>query len=261
MQEPGTIINSAAKTDTRPLMAQDLRAPEIMVDIIKVTKTYPPNVEALSDVSLTVNKGEMIFLTGRSGAGKTTLMQLICRVEKPTKGLVEVGSVDIGKLPQRKIHTLRRRIGMAYQDFKLLKERSVADNIAISMEVVYRKKSFIRKRTRELLAQLGLEKKYDTPAAELSRGEQQRVSIARAVANNPDIILADEPTGNLDGENTAVIMDLFNRLHKRGTTIIIATHDKTIYRESPNRMVELRYGKILNETNKKKEKSGFLPWS
>jgi cell division transport system ATP-binding protein len=185
-----------------------------------------------------------VFLTGMSGAGKTTLLRLISRMERPTKGMVDVAGIDVIKLPQRNIHLLRRKVGMAYQDFKLLPERTVADNIAIAMEVVYCPRSFIEKRTRELLAQLDLTKKYHARAGELSRGEQQRVSIARAVANSPEIILADEPTGNLDAETTGRVMDLFERLNRKGATLVIATHDRSLFQDTPHRVIELRFGRI-----------------
>lgn len=214
---------------------------DIMIDLIKVTKHYPPDVIALTNITFSVYSGEMVFLTGRSGAGKTSLLKLISRIERPTKGMVEVDGVDIGKLHSKKLHTLRRKIGMAYQDFKLLPERSVAANIAISMEVAHRNHSFIQKRTRELLEQLGLQQKINTPTRELSRGEQQRVSIARAVANFPQVILADEPTGNLDADSTTKVMDLFRIMLQHGSTILIATHDTSIY-DSNHRVIRLQHG-------------------
>lgn len=225
-------------------MSQETPYPDVMIDMVKVTKVYPPDVQAISDISLTIDRGEIVFLTGMSGAGKTTLLRLISRIEKPTKGMVEVAGMDVAKLPQRSIHLLRRKIGMAYQDFKLLPDRTVADNIAFSMEVVYRPQSFIEKRTRELLEQLDLVKKYATRTEELSRGEQQRVSIARAVANFPEIVLADEPTGNLDAETTGRVVNLFNQLNQQGTTILIATHDKSLYQKTSHRVFELRFGRI-----------------
>jgi cell division transport system ATP-binding protein len=225
-------------------MSQETPYPDVMIDMVKVTKVYPPDVQAISDISFTVKRGEIVFLTGMSGAGKTTLLRLISRIEKPTKGMVEVAGMDVAKLPQRSIHLLRRKIGMAYQDFKLLPDRTVADNIAFSMEVVYRPQSFIEKRTRELLEQLDLVKKYATRTEELSRGEQQRVSIARAVANFPEIVLADEPTGNLDAETTGRVVNLFNQLNQQGTTILIATHDKSLYQKTSHRVFELRFGRI-----------------
>ncbi|PID71519.1 MAG: cell division ATP-binding protein FtsE [Desulfobulbus propionicus] len=235
-------------------MEHEIRSQDIIIDLIKVSKTYPPDVQALTDITFAVQKGEMVFLTGPSGAGKTTLLKLISKVDTPTKGMVEVDGVDIAKIPKRKLYTLRRKIGMAYQDFKLLPERSVAANIAVSMEVVYRKNSFIVKRTRELLEQLGLQSKLNTPAAELSRGEQQRVAIARAVANFPRIILADEPTGNLDGETTRRVMDLFHELNQQGTTLLIATHDTSIYQEEKDRIIQLQFGQQYAQ---QKTGSGF----
>lgn len=226
-------------------MNQELPPPPI-IELIKVSKTYPPDVEALSDISFAIAKGEIIYLTGMSGAGKTTLMRLIGRMEKESKGMLEVAGFDLSKLDHRNIHLLRRKVGFAYQDFKLLPDRTVADNIAISMEVVYQKKSVIEARVRSLLEQLNLGRKYDTPAAELSRGEQQRVSIARAVANVPEVLLADEPTGNLDAENTARVMSLFYQLNRQGCTLLIATHDKSLYRGRNRRVIELRGGRLLS---------------
>jgi len=219
-----------------------------MIDLIKVSKVYPPNIQAISDVSLTITKGELVFLIGMSGAGKTTLLRLISRMDKPTKGMVDVAGMDVIKLSESNIHLLRRKVGMAYQDFKLLPERTVADNIAITMEVVYCPRSIIEKRIRDLLEQLDLTKKYNTRAGELSRGEQQRVSIARAVANNPEIILADEPSGNLDAETTARVMALFEQLHRKGATLLIATHDRDLFQNTPHRIVELRFGRILSQS-------------
>ncbi len=218
--------------------------PEVMVDLIKVSKTYPPDVHALRDVSLSVRTGEMLFLTGMSGAGKTTLLRLLCRSETPDKGLVEVAGMDLERLSGNTLQQLRRRIGMAYQDFKLLPRHTVAENIALAMEVAYRSRSFIRKRTRDLLEKLNLADKYDTPAGGLSRGEQQRISIARALANRPDLVLADEPTGNLDRENTGLVMALFREHLDRGATIIIATHDRELFASGDHRVVELRAGRL-----------------
>ncbi len=230
------------RNQSKIFMSKKKKASMIMADIIKVTKTYPPNVQALADISLTVNKGEIIFLTGKSGAGKTTLLKLLCRIETPTKGLVEVAGYDLSKISRGNIQKLRRNIGIAHQDFKLLPNRTVAQNIAISMEVSYKRAAFIRQRTKKLLDQLDLADKYDTMALELSRGEQQRVTIARAVANDPKLILADEPTGNLDSETTGRVMDLFRECNSKGATIIIATHDETIYKNTNHQVMELHQG-------------------
>ncbi|WP_456385321.1 cell division ATP-binding protein FtsE [Desulfolithobacter sp.] len=213
-----------------------------MVELIKVTKVYPPSVEALNDVSLSVKQGEMVFLTGRSGAGKTTLLRLLCGLETPTRGLVEIGGNDLAKMSRAAIQQLRRSIGMAYQDFKLLPDKNVAENIAISMEVSYRSRTFIRKRTRYLLDRLDLADKIQARVGDLSRGEQQRVAIARAVANKPELILADEPTGNLDAETTKRVMELFRQCHRQGATLIIATHDLAIFQGTAHRVVELDAG-------------------
>jgi len=217
--------------------------------MIKVAKSYPPDVEALHEITLTINKGEMVFLTGRSGAGKTTLLRLLCRIERPDRGLVEIDGTSLDALPPAQLQLLRRRIGIAYQDFKLLTDSSVADNIALPMQVLCRQKSFIRRRTRELLESLGLAHKYRAKTGDLSRGEQQRVSIARAVANNPDLILADEPTGNLDVESTARVMNLFYKHSKRGAAILIATHDPKIYAGGRFRVLHLAKGVVVEQFN------------
>lgn len=239
-------------------MNPEYSPPVTMIDLIKVSKVYPPKVQAISDISLTIVKKEIVFLTGMSGAGKTTLLRLISRMEKPTKGMVDVAGMDVIKLPERDIHLLRRKVGMAYQDFKLLPERTVADNIAIALEVVYCPRSVIEKRIRELLEHLDLTKKYNTRAGELSRGEQQRVSIARAVANYPEIILADEPTGNLDAETTARVMALFDQLNRKGATLIIATHDRSLFQDTPHRVIELRFGRILSQSKAEENNSDDL---
>ena len=218
--------------------------PPPAIELIKVSKVYPPDVEALNDISFVIGPGEMVFLTGISGAGKTTLMRLISRMERESKGLLDVAGFDLSKLDHTNIHLLRRKVGVAYQDFKLLPDKTVADNIAVSMEVVYAKRADIEARVRTLLDQLNLAHKHDTLAGELSRGEQQRVSIARAVANKPEILLADEPTGNLDAENTARVMSLFYQHHRQGCTLLIATHDKSLYRKRDQRVLELRGGRL-----------------
>ena len=213
-----------------------------IVDIIKVTKVYPPDIIAVQNVSLAIGKGELVFLTGMSGAGKTTLLKMICCIEKPTKGLIEVAGYDLSRISQAKIQKLRQQVGVVYQDFKVLPKQAVYQNIAIPMEVIYRSPKEIRKRIDELLETLRISHKRDIEAGKLSRGEQQRVAIARAAANAPPLILADEPTGNLDPEVSSYVMELFNQLNKAGSTIIIATHDESIYKKSNHRKVKLRYG-------------------
>jgi len=213
-----------------------------IVDIVKATKVYPPDIVAVQNVSLAVGKGELIFLTGMSGAGKTTLLKMICCIEQPNKGVIEVAGHDLGKIKQSEIQKLRRQIGVVYQDFKILPKQTVAENIAIPMEVMYRSPKEIRKRIDELLETLRITHKRNIQTGKLSRGEQQRVAIARAAANKPPLILADEPTGNLDPEVSGYVMELFEQLNKAGSTIIIATHDESIYRKSRHRQIELQHG-------------------
>lgn len=215
-----------------------------MIEMIKVSKTYHPKIRALADISISIDSGEMVFLTGMSGAGKTTFLKLLCKMESPSNGLVEVNGYDISKLRGKNLARLRQQIGVAYQDFKLLNDRTVAENIAITMEVAYQKQHLVRKRVRTLLEELALTDKHDTITGELSRGEQQRVALARAVANSPVLVLVDEPTGNLDATTTGRVMELLTRMNEAGATVIIATHDHTIYRDVDNRLLELRHGQM-----------------
>lgn len=218
--------------------------PETMIELIKVSKTYSPDVIALQNVSVSIDVGEMFFIIGMSGAGKTTLLKLLCSMEHPTKGLIEIGGHSINQLKGYKLSKLRQKIGVAYQDFKLLTDRTTAENIAISMEVSYKKPQLIKRRVRDLLDQLALSDKHDTITGELSRGEQQRVTLARAIANSPTMILVDEPTGNLDATTTERVMKLLTKCNKAGATIVIATHDDSIYRHTTHRVMELRKGNI-----------------
>jgi cell division transport system ATP-binding protein len=217
-----------------------------MVELVKVTKVYAPDITALEDISLTVDKGQMVFLTGMSGAGKTTLLKLICGMEAPSNGYIEVAGKNLSKLRDREIPALRQQIGMAYQDFKLLPDRTVAQNIAMAMEVTYKKSSAIKERIKELLLRLKLENKHDMQVAKLSRGEQQRVAIARAVANSPPLVLADEPTGNLDSASTDLVMNLLDESNAAGTTVILATHDKAIFRHTSHPVLELKQGLLAD---------------
>lgn len=219
-----------------------------MIEMIKVSRTYHPNITALSEISLSIETGEMFFLIGPSGAGKTTLLKLISNMEVPTKGLIEVAGHNINKLKGNKLAYLRQKIGVAYQDFKLLNDRTVAENIAISMEVSYKNPKTIKKQVRDLLDQLQLTDKHNSLTGELSRGEQQRVALARSVANSPRLILVDEPTGNLDASTTKRVMELLNRSKQAGATIVIATHDASIYKQSKHRVMELRNGVIHSLT-------------
>ncbi|MFH0781015.1 MAG: cell division ATP-binding protein FtsE [Pseudomonadota bacterium] len=217
---------------------------ETMIELIKVSKEYPPDVVALKDLSISIASGEMFFVIGMSGAGKTTLLKLLCNMETPSNGLIEISGKPINQLSGFQLAKLRQKIGVAYQDFKLLNDRTTAENIAISMEVSYKKPQIIKKRVRDLLDQLDLADKHDTITGELSRGEQQRVALARAIANSPTMILVDEPTGNLDAITTERVMNLLHKCNKSGATIVIATHDDSIYRHTSHRVMELRKGRF-----------------
>jgi cell division transport system ATP-binding protein len=219
-----------------------------MIEMIKVCKKFPPNVVALDDISVSIASGEIFFLIGRSGAGKTTLLKLLCNMERPSNGLIEVAGMNIHQVTGNKLAKLRQKVGVAYQDFRLLTDRTVAENIAISMEVSYKKPQIIRNRVRSLLAQLQLEDKHDILTGDLSRGEQQRVALARAVANSPALILVDEPTGNLDATSTEQVMELLIRCSKSGATIVIATHDEALYRHTTHRIMKLHNGKLASLT-------------
>jgi len=230
-----------------------------IIEIYKATKIYPPDVVAIEDISLSIPYGEMLFVTGMSGAGKTTLLKLICGMEHTDKGLIEVAGKDMARIKDKEIPKLRQQIGMAYQDFKLLPDRTVAQNIAMAMEVSYQNLKAIKARVTALLQKLRLEHKHDTLAGKLSRGEQQRVAIARSMANSPALILADEPTGNLDSKTTRLVMDLFKLCNTAGATVIIATHDEAIYKNSTYRVLELHSGRILEQAEKSIPTSNRMP--
>jgi cell division transport system ATP-binding protein len=220
-----------------------------MIEMIKVSKKYPPDILALDNVSMSVARGELLYIIGQSGAGKTTLLKLISSMEPPSNGLIEISGIPVEKVRGNKLARLRQKIGVAYQDFKLLNDRTAAENIAISMEVSYKKPNIIANRVRNLLDQLGLSDKHDTITGELSRGEQQRVTLARAVANSPTMVLVDEPTGNLDALTTQRVINVLKNAHISGATVIVATHDESIYSNSHHRVIELQRGKmrLVNE--------------
>jgi cell division transport system ATP-binding protein len=221
------------------------------VELIKVTKVYPPDVVALQEVSLSVVRGEMLFLTGMSGAGKTTMLKLMCNIEAPTSGVVEVAGRDLSRVRPAGIQKMRQKIGVAYQDFRLLPKQTSLENIAMAMEVTYQSRQKIRQRTEELLEILGIADKRDKLVGKLSRGEQQRVALARAAANKPPLLLADEPTGNLDDTAAERVVALFNTLNAEGSTIVVATHDESIYRDTDHRVLRLVHGTLIESAAKK----------
>ncbi|MHB8873409.1 MAG: cell division ATP-binding protein FtsE [Myxococcaceae bacterium] len=216
-----------------------------MIQMFHVYKAYPGDPPSLSDVNLHVKKGEFVFLTGPSGAGKTTLLKLVFCAEKATKGQVLVGGRNIARIRESAVPYLRRNIGVVFQDFKLLPHRTVADNVAFTLDVigVPRREGMVK--VTKMLKQVGLEHKAGSLPLRLSGGEQQRVVIARALVNDPTILLADEPTGNLDPALTVEIMDLLCEVNVRGTTVVVATHDASLISRYDKRTVRLERGVIV----------------
>jgi cell division transport system ATP-binding protein len=218
-----------------------------MIRFEDVCKTYKGDVTALKDLSLEILKGEFVFLVGPSGSGKSTFLKLLLRDEVATSGRVLVAGRDIGRLGAWKVPQLRRNIGCVFQDFKLLTNKTVYENVAFALEVIGRPKHIVRTQVPQILDLVGLTKKADNFPTELSGGEQQRVSIARAFVNRPLILLADEPTGNLDPATTVGIMRLLDRINRTGTTVVMATHDQRIVDAMRRRVVELDHGALMRD--------------
>jgi cell division transport system ATP-binding protein len=216
-----------------------------MIRVFDVYKTYDQHTSALAALSLHVDQGEMVFLTGPSGAGKTTLLRLLYGAEQPERGQIIVNGRNVARLQRRHLPDLRRSLGLVFQDFKLLPDRTAFDNIAFVLRAVGAPSREIRQRVTRLLYHVGLSHQRDIPARQLSGGEQQRVAIARALVNTPQLVLADEPTGNLDPEMTREIMRLFVQMHQHGTTVLIATHDQTLLSHTDYRVLTLRSGRLV----------------
>ena len=214
-----------------------------MIQLDNVTKVYPAGTRpALDTVSVDIDKGEFVFMIGPSGSGKTTVLRLLLREEVPTTGQITVDGRDVGRLPKRKVPDLRRKIGCVFQDFRLLPKKNVYDNVAFALEVINKKQRSIRRTVPEVLDLVGLDGKANRMPHELSGGEQQRVAIARAFVNRPLVLLADEPTGNLDPDTSQGIMSLLERINRTGTTVLMATHDNNIVDAMRRRVVELDFG-------------------
>jgi cell division transport system ATP-binding protein len=218
-----------------------------MIRFEEVTKTYKGDVVALRDITIEIPKGEFVFLVGPSGSGKSTFLRLILRDEMATAGHVLVAGRDIGRLGTWKIPSLRRNIGCVFQDFKLLPTKTVYENVAFALEVIGRPKNIVRTQVPQILDLVGLSKKAENFPHELSGGEQQRVSIARAFVNRPLILLADEPSGNLDPATTVGIMRLLDRINRTGTTVVMATHDQRIVDAMRRRVLELDHGSLVRD--------------
>lgn len=223
-----------------------------MIQLHNVFMAYQRDATALNGVTLHIPKGDFVFLTGQSGAGKSTLLSLLYAALKPTRGQVVVDGQNITRLTPAQIPYLRRSIGVVFQDFKLLPNRTVLENVAITLEVLGWGKRDIGKKVYHILKQMGLEHKINATPLRLSGGEQQRVALARALVNDPKILLADEPTGNLDEENKAQILTFFKEANIRGTTVVVATHDRRLIENSHKRMIVLDKGQIVEDANVRK---------
>jgi cell division transport system ATP-binding protein len=218
-----------------------------MISLQRVTKVYRNGTTALDDVSMEVERGEFVFIVGASGSGKSTMIRLLLKEDEATKGDIYVAGKNVAKLTAWKVPHLRRNIGTVFQDFKLLQDKTVFENVAFALEVIGKTKNVIDQRVPEILDLVGLGDKLNNYPDELSGGEQQRVSLARACVNRPLVLLADEPTGNLDPSTSVDIMRLLDKVNRIGTTIVMATHDQAIVDAMRRRVIELEKGKVVRD--------------
>lgn len=227
-----------------------------LIRVKNVEKKYKNGVTAIYDLNLAIEKGSFVFVIGGSGSGKSTLIKMLYREEKPTKGQVIVGGLDVAKLRNSKVYKLRRKLGIVFQDYRLLPKLTVYENVAFALEVYGLKESEVRKRTIKAIEQVGLKDKLRSYPDELSGGEQQRVSIARAIVNEPKVLICDEPTGNLDPDTSMEVMKVIDGINKDlGTTIIMATHDKEIVNAMKKRVIVIEKGLVAKDSQKGKYKS------
>ena len=218
-----------------------------MIILENVTKTYSSGTPALNGINLHVQKGEFVFIVGKSGSGKSTLIKLLLKELDPTTGKIYINKKYLNKITRKKLPYLRRDIGVVFQDFRLLPDRNVYENIAFAMKVVESSNRDIKKKVPNILSLVGLAAKYKSRPSQLSGGEQQRVAIARALINEPKIILADEPTGNLDSDNTWEIMKLLDEINQRGTTVLVVTHNMEIVRAMNKRVITIKKGVVVSD--------------
>ncbi|PWI57645.1 cell division ATP-binding protein FtsE [Sulfoacidibacillus thermotolerans] len=218
-----------------------------MIEMQDVWKEYENGVTALSGVSVRIPQGSFVYVVGPSGAGKSTFIKLMYRQERPTKGHIFVGGFNIERLRESQIPIMRRHVGVVFQDYKLLQQLTVAENIAFALEVIEASRRTIQKRVQEVLELVGLEDKRNMLPRELSGGEQQRVAIARALVNKPKVVVADEPTGNLDPDNSWAILKLLERVNDRGTTIVMATHNRELVNACKKRVIAIENGRISRD--------------
>ena len=221
-----------------------------MIELKEVTKEYSKGIAALNGINLRIEQGEFVFVVGDSGSGKSTLIRLLMKEIEPTSGTIIVNGQNLNRMKHRNIAKYRRGLGVVFQDFRLLKDRNVYENVAFAQRVVNRPTRVIRKRVPEVLQEVGLAVKYKSFPDELSGGEQQRVALARALVNRPDILLADEPTGNLDPDTAWDIMNLLNEINLRGTTVVVATHAKDIVDKMKKRVIQIDKGIIVRDDKK-----------
>ena len=221
-----------------------------MISLQRVTKTYKNGVTALTDVTVEVDKGEFVFIVGQSGSGKSTMIRLLIREEDATKGQIFVGGKNLARMANRDVPKLRRNVGTVFQDFRLLQDKTVFENVSFGLEVIGKPKHVIEQRVPEILEYVGLGDKLRSYPDELSGGEQQRVSIARAFVNRPLVLLADEPTGNLDPSTSVDIMRLLDKVNRIGTTVVMATHDQAIVDAMRKRVIELDKGFVVRDQSR-----------
>ncbi|KMK77849.1 cell division ATP-binding protein FtsE [Alkalihalobacillus pseudalcaliphilus] len=218
-----------------------------MIQMNDVWKTYPNNVKAINGINISIDKGEFVYVVGPSGAGKSTFIKLMYREVKPTKGEIIITGTNIGKMKEKEVPYLRRRIGVVFQDFRLLQQLTVYENIAYALEVIEEKGDVIKRKVMDVLEVVQLKNKARSYPSELSGGEQQRVAIARAIVNSPELLIADEPTGNLDPDTSWGIMDVLDEINHRGTTILMATHNKDIVNTIKKRVIAIESGRIVRD--------------
>jgi cell division transport system ATP-binding protein len=228
-------------------IAAPVPGPGTMIVFQEVTKVYEPGVTALEDVSFVIDKGEFVFVVGASGSGKSTLIRLILKELEPTAGRIIVGGRDLGRLKRSRVPQLRRNLGCVFQDFKLLPNRTASENVAYALKVQGDSRNGIRRKVPEVMGLVGLSHKMNSYPDELSGGEQQRVSIARACVNHPPLLICDEPTGNLDPDTSVGIMQLLYRINRSGTTILMVTHDREMVDKMRKRVIALEEGRLMRD--------------
>ncbi len=227
---------------------------EPIILLENVSKSYTAGIPALNGINLHINKGEFVFVVGDSGSGKSTLIKLLLRELVPTSGRIYVNGTDVVRLKHRKIPKFRRNLGVVFQDFRLLKDRNVYENVAFAQRIIQMPNREIRKNVPAMLSRVGLAGKYKAKPKQLSGGEQQRVALARALVNNPDILLADEPTGNLDPKNSWEIMNLLEKINNDGTTVLVVTHNREIVNAMQKRVITMKKGLIVSD----EENGGYI---